>query len=282
VSRTPGSLRRGLPPAAAGIPVPADKRFRRSDVRPGRRRNWRRLLGRTVWFGGGAAIALALVVWAGSALLDASGLKVDHLVVRGTTPLSAADVDTCLKDVRGASVLRVDLEQVRLHLLESPWVASAELWRVLPSTVQVRIIERTPLAVARLHGQFFLVDAGGFIIDSFGPRYRQFDLPVVDGLMTDSPAGAVVSPEGIRLVQRLFREVSAREDLFRRMSQVDVSNPRNAVVLIDGEPAQLQLGDRQFLERLQCWMEMASSVRAQRPVTDYVNLRLGCSVLFAK
>ena len=57
--------------------------------------------------------------------------------------------------------------------------------------------------------------------------------------------------------QRLFHEVSARPDLFRRMSQLDVSNPRNAVVLLDGEPAELRLGDREFLQRLERYDETA-------------------------
>jgi cell division protein FtsQ len=275
MSRTPGALRRGLPGAAVGLPVPADKRFRRSDVRQNRRRNWRRVLGRSVWFGGGAVIAIGLVAWLGSALLGASVLKVDQLVVRGNTKLSAAEIETRLNGIRGTSVLSVDLVHYRAHLLASPWVASAELWRVLPSTIEVRIVERIPLAVARLHGQLYLVDAGG-IIDSFGPQYRQFDLPIVDGLMIDGPAGAVVNPEGVGLIQRLFREVSVREDWFRRISQVDVSNPRNAVVLLAGERAQLRLGDGHFVERLETYAELAEKLQ-QQPPAEYYELRFGAA-----
>ena len=275
MSRTPSALRRGLPPAAAGLPVPADKRFRRSDVRQGGRRNWRRLLVRAAGYGGGALVVVALVAWLGSVLVGASVLKVDRLAVRGNVRVSTADVEARLQGILGTSVFLVDLEQYRLRLLESPWVASAELWRVLPSTVQVRIVERTPLAIARLHGQLYLVDADGVIIDSFGPQYRQFDLPIVDGLMTDASIGGVVDPERIHLVRRVLHEVSAREDLWRRLSQVDVSDARNAIVLLDGEPARLLLGDREFLGRLLRWQEAAPALRDQLPITEYYDLRFG-------
>lgn len=282
MSRNPGVARRGLPPAAAGLPVPADKRFRRSDVRQGRRRNWRRLLFRAVWFGGSTLVLVALVAWLGSVLVAAPVLQVNRLVVSGNVRVSTAEVESRLQGIRGESLLKVDLERYRLRLLESPWVASAELWRVLPSTVQLRITERRPLAVARLHGQLYLVDAQAVIIDSFGPQYAQFDLPIVDGLITDASNGVVVDPARLLLVQRLFRELSAKADLFRRVSQVDVSDSRNAIVLLEGEPAQLQLGDTQFVERLQCWQDMASNVRAQLAVNEYVNLRLGCTRLSVK
>jgi cell division septal protein FtsQ len=195
--------------------------------------------------------------------------------VRGNARVSIEEIDSRLEGMRGQNILHVDLEQFRVKLLESPWVQSAELWRVLPSTVHVRIVERTPLAVARLRGQLYLVDAEGVIIDSYGPRYRDFDLPVVDGLMTDAPGGPVIDPERIRLVERVFHDVSVRADLFRRMSQLDVSNPRNAVVLLDREPAELRLGDRDFLQRLERWEETAPRLREQRQVVEYFDLRFG-------
>jgi len=274
MSRQGGSSRRGLPPTAAGVPAPADKRFRRSEVRQGRRRSGRTWLRRGAWWGAGALTALALAAWIGSAMADAAALRVDHLDVRGNRQVTLADVEARLDGIRGESVLRVNLEQYRARLLESPWVASAELWRVLPSSVQVRIVERVPLAVARSRGQLFLVDDTGVRIDTFGPQYRQYDLPIVDGLVPAAATDGAVDPMRIRLVQRLFTEVSARDDLFQRISQVDVTDARNAVVLLDGEPASLQLGDREFLSRLERYLEIEPQLRDKPPV-EYYKLQFG-------
>ena len=265
--------RRGLPPAAAAIPAPADKRFRRSDVRPGRRRSGRTLLRRGAWWGAAALTALAIAAWIGSALADAAALRVDRLDVRGNHQVTVAEVESRLDGIRGESVLRVDLEQYRSRLLASPWVASAELRRVLPSTVQVRIVERIPLAVARSRGQLFLVDDSG-VITAFGPQYRQFDVPIVDGLIPANAAAGTVDPIRIRLVQRLFAEVAARDDLFQRLSQVDVTDARNAVVLLDGEPAALHLGDREFLPRLERYLELEPQLR-ENPPLEYYKLQFG-------
>jgi len=275
-----GSPRRGLPPAAAGIPVPADRRFRRSDVRQVRRRNWRQFFFRAGWYGAGALIVVIAAAWLGSALLDAAVLKVDKTVVTGRVRLPQAEVDASLEGLKDQSILRVDLEQFRLRLVASPWVQSAELWRVLPSTVHVRIVERTPLAVARFHGQVYLVDAS-VIIASFGPQYAEFDLPIVDGLMQNGPKGTVINPQASQLVQRLFEELAPRPDLFARISQVDVSDPRNAVVLLEGEPAALRLGDKNFLEAFRRYEVAARGMRDQPP-QEYYELRFAGDRVWAK
>jgi cell division septal protein FtsQ len=268
------AVRRGLPPAAAGIPAPSDRRFRRSE-RPARRRTWRGWLRRAAWSTAGAVVVVLLASWAGSSLLDAAALTVRSVIVRGHSRVSAADIETRLAGIRQENILKIDLEQYRLRLIASPWIASAELWRVFPSTVQVRITERTPLVLARLSGQLFLVDAAGVIIGSFGPAYREFDLPIVDGLTLVAPDAALVDPARIRLVDRLMLDLAPRPDLSRRISQINVRDPRNAVILLDDEPAELRLGDRDFLARIEQFETSAAAIRHQRAVNEYWDLRFG-------
>ena len=62
-------------------------------------------------------------------------------------------------------------------------------------------------------------------------------------------------------------------DLRRRLSQVDVSNARDAVVMFDHDPAWLHLGDDHFAERLTTYLELAPALAHQFPAVDYVDLR---------
>jgi len=140
-----------------------------------------------------------------------------------------------------------------------------------------------PLVVARLAARFYLVDAEGVVIDRFGPQYRQFDLPIVDGLVAGTEAGGVAAdPARVHLVQRLFRDVSPRADLFHRISQVNVSDARNAVVLLEGEPAELRLGDEKFLERIERWEAIEQPTRQERTVSEYWELRFDDHFVWAK
>jgi cell division protein FtsQ len=195
--------------------------------------------------------------------------------------MTPAAIEERLSGLRGESLLRVDLEKFRLQLAASPWVAQAELWRVLPSTVRVRIVERKPLAIARFDGQMYLVDAEGMVLDAMGPKYFDLDLPIIDGLAPAASVGTTVDAARIRLVERMLHDLSANSHVLERLSQADVSNPRNAIVTLRDEPAMLYLGDEQFLSRLEQWIQTAPSVRAQFEITQHVDLRYG-TVMYGK
>ena len=242
--------------------------------------SWKRSLIRAGWIGGGVLVTLGFAAWLGGLVVQASFLRVRTIRPAGYVQLTEADVTGLIHDLKGEPLLAVDLEKYRQLLLASPWIATAEIWRELPSGVRVRITERTPLAIARFDTQLYLVDAEGVVLDRFGQKYASFNLPVVDGLPA-AEIGGRVDAARIGLVDRLFQELSARSDLFERLSQVDVSSPRNAIVTLRGETARLYLGDEGFIEKLERWMQSATNVREKFVIEDHVDLRYG-TVIFGK
>ncbi len=271
---------RGLPSGAApGVSAPADKRFRRPDVRPGRRRAGL-LLGRMGRIAAATGLALAAVAAVGGALLTAPSLAVDRILVGGHARLSAGEVEALLDGLRGRNIFRVDLESYRQRVLRSPWVDSVSLWRVLPSTIEVRVVERQPMVLARLGQELYLMDDQGAIIAEFGPEYREFDLPIADGLGSASGRGGPrVDPDRVRLARQFLGALDVRPDLRQRVSQMNVSNARDVVVLLEDDAALLHLGDADFVERLEFYLELLPTLGDQFRDIDYVDLRFGRHVV---
>lgn len=257
------------------VNAPADKRFRRAHVAPSRRRRlrdrvWRRLAR--------SAVILAGLGYAGyvatGLIFDATVLGIDRVVVRGNARLSTGAVLALVSDLRGENILAVDLDARRRRLVTSPWVAEASLRRVLPSTVEIVIAERNPMGLARLDDRLYLVDDSGVVIDEYGPQYASFDLPIVDGLAAEPrDSGAMVDETRARRAGRLIEALGARKDLARRVSQIDVRDAYDAVVILDGDPALIHLGAEQFVERLQSYLDLAPALKARVPQIDYVDLR---------
>ena len=266
------ALRRGLP-ATAGVAAPADKRFRRPDVRPGRRRRIGVFLKRAAMIVVAAAALVGGGFWTFNAVLGARWLSVGQVTVRGNARLSTGEVGALIDGMRGQNILLVDLDQYRNRLMDSPWVAGATLRRVLPSTVEVRIAERVPMALARLGQQIYLVDSTGVIIDEFGPQYRDIDLPIVDGLVKTPRGGEpLVDSARALLLQQLLGDLRS-QDLRRRVSQVDVSSAHDAVVLLDDDLSLVHLGDVRFAERLRTYLELAPTLHDRLDQIDYVDMR---------
>jgi cell division septal protein FtsQ len=257
------------------IAAPSDRRFRRAQVKQGRKhRHWRR---RVMPIARGAVIALVAMFGAyrlAAAAAHARVLRVDRITVRGNGRLSRDDVLALLTGLRGESLVWTSLESWRRRLLASPWVRDAALRRSLPSTVDIVIAERQPIGVGRLNGEMYLVDESGIVIDRFGPQYADLDLPIIDGL--SAPAGnsdSMTDPPRADLAARVIDAMRPRPEIARRLSQIDVADLHNAAVILTGDRAVIHLGDERFLPRLQSYLELSSALRDRVPEIDSVDLR---------
>ncbi len=257
------------------IKAPSEKNFRRARVKPGRRRGLRGVVRwRHVRSVGAALIAVYAIYRAFDLVVTASPLQVSRIDVQGNVRLSSGEVQALTDGLRGTSILLVDLDFYRAKLLESPWVADVALRRVLPGTVELFISERRPIGLCRLGDDLFLIDREGTVIDEFGPKYVEFDLPIIDGLVrAPDAARPTIDPARADLAARVIESLAPRRDLATRISQIDVREVRDAVVLLDDDPALLHLGDERFLERLQAYLDLSPALRERVPEIDYVDLR---------
>lgn len=259
----------------SAIAAPADRRFRRAHVKPGRRRrDWRAMVGPALRY---AVVALLLSYGAyrvSGVAASAHMLQIDRIVIRGNDRLSQGEVLAVLNGLRGQSVMWTDLDTWRRRLLASPWVRDAALRRALPSTIEVMIVERRPICVGRINGEMYLVDEHGVIVDQYGPQYADLDLPIVDGLAAiQADSGSMTDESRAELAARLIAALKAKPDVARRLSQIDVTDLHNASVILTGDGARIQLGDDQFLSRLQSYLTLADALRERMADIDYVDLR---------
>jgi cell division septal protein FtsQ len=258
------------------VRAPAEKNFRRARMRPGRRRRlpWAAFGWRTARW----VVVIGLVAYAGfratDLVLHASVLRIARIRVNGNVRLSSGEVQAIVDGLRGSSILTVNLPRYRARLLESPWVADAALRRVLPSTVEIFVSERRPMGLCRLRSTLYLVDAHGVIIDEFGPEYAGFDLPIIDGLVRSPASGQpTIDERRADLAARVLDAVAERHELAQRISQIDVRDAHDAVVLLESDPALVHLGEDRFLERLQAYVDLAPALHARVPAIDYVDMR---------
>jgi cell division protein FtsQ len=259
----------------SSVAAPADRRFRRAHVKPTRRKRlWRSVLKPLLIY---ATLALALsygVYRASSVAAAAHALRVDRIVVRGNARLSKGEVIAVLSGLRGESLVWTDLDRWRKRLMASPWIRDAALRRSLPSTVEVVVSEREPIGIGRINGDMFLIDERGVIIDQYGPQYSDLDLPIVDGLSASPDSGGSMTDEArADLAARLIGAMRTQPQIARRLSQVDVTDLHNASVILSGDHAVIQLGEDQFLARLQAYLQLAPALRERVADIDYVDLR---------
>ena len=257
------------------VKAPAEKNFRRASVKPVKKKGAGRQLSRRLLIAGVLGmLGLYVAYRATSLVLTASVLQVQTIDVNGNLQLTDGEAQALLAGLHGRNILTASLDQYRDRLLQSPWVADAALRRVLPGKVQVFVSERRPIGLCRLRGELYLIGRDGTILGEYGPQYAEFDLPIIDGVLRKQPRGEPsIDERRTELAGRLLEDVGAHRELAALVSQVDVSDVHDAVVLLDADGARLHVGTEKFADRLRGYLEMAEALRARVSEMDYVDLR---------
>lgn len=250
-----------------------DKRFHRAHRRPGRRmfNPFYRLAGKI-----GIVLAMLILSIYGCihVLQRSPWLSIDTIDVQGNKRLSQGEALALVAGLSGQNILLADLNDGRSSLLTSNWVQNATLRRVFPSTVEIVIDERAPLGLGRFGSKLYLIDPSGQVLDEYGPRFADLSLPIIDGLSDRVDSGeANLDNRRVTLASRLIASIDKDTSLMAHISQVNVTDPYDAVILLQGDPAFLHLGAERFAERLRTYLELLPSLRERVPSVDYVDLR---------
>jgi cell division septal protein FtsQ len=147
----------------------------------------------------------------------------------------------------------------------------------------VAIEEREPVGLARLaRGGLHLFAADGVVLGPYGPGGSRFDLPIVDGL-APVPGRAIAGPAiGVparvdaaraRLAGRIVESLRAEEGLLALVSQIDVGDLEDAVVLLGDDPARIHLGDTDFARRVRAYRDLAPALLQHVDAIDTADVR---------
>jgi cell division protein FtsQ len=167
---------------------------------------------------GAVAICAGLILFTGNrmSLVQASasravysalanmGFEMTSLQVAGASPFAADDIVAATGLKKHDPILGLDLNAVRAKVLQVGWVDSATVTRMLPNTLVVRIVERTPVAVWQVGGRTGVIDAKGRVIREADPaEFAQLPLVVGPGAnASDGSVFALISARP-RLAERL-------------------------------------------------------------------------------
>ena len=197
------------------------------------------------------------------------------LSIQGIEHVSRWRVRTVFREDFGRSVYLLSLTERRRALLEIDWVKEASVSRAWPNTIQVKIVERKPVAFVPLPSapdaaaSFALIDEEGVILRPRTPA--RFALPVLVGIQPG--AEAALRRDRVHRMLRLLEELGS---LGERVSEVHVGDPENLQIMeqIDGKAVALILGNRNFLARLERFHQRYPEIHKRLPEAGTFDLRL--------
>jgi cell division protein FtsQ len=126
------------------------------------------------------------------ALARLAGFGIDQVSLTGYQFALDRDVFNALDLANVKSIVSLDAAAVKDRLERLPWIASAELKRVYPNRLEVRVAERKPFAVWARGDRSYLIDDTGRVLTGLGSA-KFPDLPLISGEGAAAEASALMA-----------------------------------------------------------------------------------------
>jgi cell division protein FtsQ len=119
-----------------------------------------------IWHGGYIGVAADAVDRGVERGLTAQGFAVHRISLSGEERTAADAAYEALAIQPGDPMFALKPDAARARLLELPWVGDAEVRRIFPDEISVRLIEKRPFALWSSAGSLWVVERSGAIISS--------------------------------------------------------------------------------------------------------------------
>lgn len=110
-------------------------------------------------------------------------LTLREVTIEGCQKTSEKNILSMTQLDRQPNVLSINLTKLKSEVEAHPWIGRAEIRRIFPDRVSIRIIERQPVAIILLD-RLYYIDGQGVIFARV-PKGHQIDHPVLTGLDRD-------------------------------------------------------------------------------------------------
>jgi len=195
----------------------------------------------------GMVLASGLHRWTSSAaLFTVEDVRVTGLIVGGYD-----EIVPNRDELVGRNIFAVDLDSLSANLSTNPRVRNVQAVRRLPGTIEIRIAERSPVALVNW-GALVEIDGEGTVLPPQATRLPP-DLPIVSGIQP--PPGDIYgrrleSNEAEMVLDLLHAIATVEPLLIERVSEIVVDGERGIVLTMADADQHIYLGMGNFRQKL--------------------------------
>jgi len=162
------------------------------------------------------AVVALVGFWAYRQTQSDARFAVRHIEIAGAVHTQRAAVEAITRRYVGLNLFKIDIARVQNDLHSLAWIQRIAIEKKVPDTLLIKVVERTPVALAMLDGTLQYVDATGVVCGELSPAVGDASGPdllravqFIDDLRTKDPVvysrvGEVrpIAPRGFAIFDR--------------------------------------------------------------------------------
>jgi cell division protein FtsQ len=247
-----------------------------------RRRDWKAIFHRSlrvVLFSCSAVLVLSGGVLVAQVLFESGYFGVETIQIVNLKRLEADEIIAESNIKGGDNIFRLDLDAIGRKIEENPWVAKAEVGRVFPREIVIRITERQARAIINL-GYLYYVDNNAEIFKVLSAEDR-LDFPVVTGIKRDflleqPEKGKKLLKNAMAVVDKLAERTVFSVD---QVSEVHVDRENSIVLTTYRSGVPVQLGYKGYGAKLDRLERIYPEIESKLPVLKGIDLNVADRVI---
>ena len=268
-------------------------RYTRTAVKPNRKRkeatpprDWRKFFVNIYRFSKwpslacGAALLVVILFNAGkSTICDSNFFRVASVQVISAGRIDAAEIRELSGVQNGLSMFDLDLKTIGAKIEKNPWVATAEVERIFPRTVTIKVTEFTPAAIIN-HGCLYYVAQDGTVFKPL-EMGEKINFPLLTGM---EQRDILQNQEETRLLLagavRLAESLRARKSFnLEKLSEIHIDpwQGYELMTLQGGVPVRIGFDD--FEPKLTRLERIYAEIESRLSVTQYIDLNAADRVI---
>lgn len=105
------------------------------------------------------------MVWGLNYFYNSKYFKVKSIDIQGNTHYKDEEIKVLIPEVIGANIFEINKKKDEETIRELNWVKEAELRKIFPDKVIIKLVERKPYLIIVYKDKYFLVDSEGVVLD---------------------------------------------------------------------------------------------------------------------
>lgn len=218
-------------------------------------------------------IAFITTIWCVSTYSNHIQLfNVDKISVVGNTFVTTNTILEKINKNSLKSLFEIDLENIQSAVNEIEYIQTTKVYRILPSTVVVEVVEREPVVLLNDGNNLFMVDKHHELLPASNKAINNYPVPVINFEKNNT-----ISED--EMVSTVITMMKFYPELYLEMSEFN--NIKDEYVFVSDNRTNIYLGSNEILDKMILLREFLRTVKHAKEMKNYsfIDLRIPNQVI---
>tara|TARA_B100000945_G_C20414876_1_gene614637 strand:- start:1271 stop:2035 length:765 start_codon:yes stop_codon:yes gene_type:complete len=176
-----------------------------------------------------------------------------------------------LNHLNNISILNINLNEVKNEVLSLEFIESVQLSLILPNTLVINIIEKTPIALINCNDQSIFIDKNGIVLKSDYRSIAFYPVPLITykNCNTELFNSKFISKEDTDLILHIFNKYIY---FYNDLSEVLIDSEN--IIFLNDTKTKIYTNKSNLRKQLYVLNQFKSTIYPAKSINDYIYIDL--------